>query len=707
MATAPDLDLIEEEAPEGLTILDILANPGENLAAVLPETELAKIGQRVVEDVERDLGSRGDWEDVYDRSVEIAMQVRKEKSFPWPNAANVKYPLLTVASIQFQARAYPAIVDGSNLVKGRVLGPDPTGEKRARADRIGQHMTWQLLYRMPGWEEETDRLLLMLPIMGCVFRKTWFDPVENANRSEIVSGKDFIIDYWAKSIESAPRYTQRLRYYPYEVSELIASEQWLPIAVDQDQDGKAQQDDEDGLVEFYEQHRLLDLDGDGFPEHYVVTANKDGEVARIVPCFGPENVKVAIAGQVLRLDELPPEALGMIERVVKIDRRQYFTKYSFIPAPDGSFYDIGFGALLYSISETIDTSLNQMLDAGALQNANGGFLGSGVNVRGGNFNFRLGEWKRVDVTGGMLKDNIVPLNAPGPSAVLFNLLGLLIESAKEITSVQDVMVGEGTANQPATTTLALIEQGTKVMSSIFKRIWRSFGQELRIMRRLNRDYLDEEEYFQLNDAEEAVQVGREDYADEDLDVIPVADPNQVSDMQKLTKAQAMMEVFNGDPLINQQKIRQNMLEALGARDIPAYFEVPPPQPDPKIMVDMGKVENQRKGEETKAVVAMATAADKFASAAERLAAIGLLPDAAILAAEAVEEGVSGDIEQPGRVPGMEGPPGDEGVPGAAPGAPMPPDGGMGGGGGIDPGAAGASGPVGPAFTDQVPGGGPI
>jgi hypothetical protein len=91
------------------------------------------------------------------------------------------------------------------------------------------------------------------------------------------------------------------------------------------------------------------------------------------------------------------------EKVVRIERRQYFTKYGFIPAPDGSFYDIGFGALLEDITATIDTTLNQMLDAGALQNAQGGFLGSGVNIKGGDMKFRLGEWKRVDVTAARLR----------------------------------------------------------------------------------------------------------------------------------------------------------------------------------------------------------------------------------------------------------------------------------------------------------------
>jgi chaperonin GroES len=115
-----------------------------------------------------------------------------------------------------------------------VLGPDPDGTKAARAERIGQHMTWQLLFRMAGWEEETDRLLLMLPITGCVFRKTYYDSIANANCSEMVSGEDFIINYWAKSLETAPRYTHVLRYYPYEVQEKIAAGIWLPVRVDHD-----------------------------------------------------------------------------------------------------------------------------------------------------------------------------------------------------------------------------------------------------------------------------------------------------------------------------------------------------------------------------------------------------------------------------------------------------------------------------------------
>jgi chaperonin GroES len=696
-----------DKRDEPLTFGDIFA-PGVNLADFLPDSELTRIGQLVIRDVDIDEKSREDWCKRYDRWLDVAMQTREAKNTPWANASNVKYPLLTVASIQFQARAYPAIIDSSNLVKGRVLGPDPDGTKRARADRIGQHMTWQLLYRMPGWEEDTDKLLLMLPITGTVIRKTFYDSIENANRSEMIPAKDFVINYMAKSLETAPRYTHVLHHYPYEVQEKVAAGLWRDIRVEADSD--AANDDEDAIVDFYEQHRTLDLDKDGYPEHYVVTTNKEGQVARIVPCFGPEDVTVmspALAKNV-KLSEIVEEGAEFPEglKIVRIGRRQYFTKYGFLPAPDGSFYDVGFGALLDDITQSIDTSINQMLDAGALQNAGGGFLGDGVKILGGEKGFRLGEWKRISSPGGLLKDNIVPLPAGGPSAVLFNLLGMLIEGAKDITAVQDVMVGEGTANQPATTTLALIEQGQKVMSGIFKRIHRAFGCELRILRRLNRDYLDEEEYFQLNDAEDAGQISREDYADEDLDVIPVSDPNAVSDMQKMARAQALM-MFNGDPLVNQLEIRRRVLEAIGERDTKVLLEVPPPAPDPKV-VEMGaKLDIAEKDAETRQIAAKGSAAKSVSDAAIALASVGLLSDAAALAQAGTDlglEAATGDENanpQPGGVPAMEGPSADAGVPELPGGAPGGLDPGMGLGSIDDGSGASAGGPVGPAGSDQL------
>jgi chaperonin GroES len=739
MATAPDLTLEQDEPPiaaEGLMLEDILS--GRNLAEMLDDEQLGTIGQRVVTDYELDLGSRGrneqgeGWEARYERNMKVAMQIKEDKVFPWAGASNSKSPILTIAAIQFNAEAYPVIVDGSNLVKGRVLGPDPDGAKRARADRIGQHMTWQLLYRMPGWEAETDRLLLILPIVGCMFRKTYYDSIENANCSEIVNGLDFVIDNDAKSIESAPRYTQVLHLYPYEVQGLVNAGLWLDVPRD---DEDSPQDDE-ALGDYYEQHRCLDLDEDGFPEHYVVTCTKEGKVARIVPCFGPESITIRRldTGATTRLKDLVEEAgqafpdpmdamhaaMQVAGPVVKIERRQYFTKYGFIPSPDGSFYDIGFGDLLDNVTGLIDRLHNQILDAATLANAQGGFIGSGVNVRGGNFAFRtVGEWKRVDAGGQDLRSQIVPLALPGPSPVSLSLLEMLYQQARDITSAQDVVAGRAPANQPATTTLALIEQAGQVRKGIFKRIWRAFGAELRILRRLNRDYLDEEEYFNLNDPQPEMgedgqpamdqdgnpamtttaKVGREDYQDDDLDVVPVADPSQVSDTHRMARAQAAFEMFANNPLVNQEWLIKRMLEALGATDTKEAMKVPQPPPPPEVMKIVGQLAIDKDKAASDAKRADADAAQKNMAAAVDATTIGLLEDAAILAAKAIGEPDA--AEQSGGIPGMGGEPPDAGLLGPPPQEANSPDGALGPGMGADPGGAGAGGPIGPAMETPL------
>lgn len=678
MATVPGTieDYDGEEEGSTRRITDIIA--ADRLIELLDDTELGRIGQRCLQGFEADLASRnqasdGDtWEKRYKRYLDIAMQVREQRVSPWPNASNIKFPLLTSAAVQFQARAYPAIVDGASLVKGRVLG-NPSPDKTERAERVGQHMTWQLLFDMPGWEEATDRLLLQLPIVGSVFRKTWHDPVQKRNESQTVTALDFVINYWAESIEAAPRYTHIMRFYPHECEERFRSGIWKKIPLPHVESAK--DDSETAPVEFLEQFCRIDLDGDDYPEPYIVTLCREtSSVVRIEPAFDEDTVTINNATQ----------------EVVRIDPKQYFTQYGFLPAPDGSFYHIGFGALLDDITAAIDKALNHMLDAGALQNAQGGFVGAGVNIRSGDLKFRLGEWKRVDVTGGTLRENIVPLNLPGPSAVLFNLLEMLIGAAKEITAVQDVLTGSApNANTPATTTLAQIEQATKVMTAIFKRIHRAFGQELRILFSLNRDFLDDKAYYALTD--QPGEVGRADYQDKDIDVVPVSDPTMVNDAQKAAKAQALM-VFMGNPLVNQQELVKRYLEATGQPNIDALLNKEPPPPDPKLLLDAASQENDRDKTMSEVRRNNASAAQAITAAAETAQRMNLLDDTVALVGAAVKLATdAADMEdngeplgQPGNAGGMEESPGNAGVPALPQGPTDGLDGGMGSGGGGEP-----------------------
>lgn len=726
MATAPIIDneeteVANDDTPGKITLAEILS--GKNLIELLDAGQVSKIGQDVIRDYRIDENSRTNWLNDYKKSLDLAMQVVEPKSFPWPNASNVKYPLLTVACIQFNAMAYPAIVDGSNLVKGRVLGPDPDGTKRERADRMGQHMSYQLLYKMDGWEEETDKLLLILPINGCVIRKSYYDKIRGTNCSDLIPAEDFVINYWAKSLNTAPRYTHVLHYYPYEARELIAAGLWVDVPISSDPvSDKVTSEDDDAAVDFFEQHRMIDLDDDGIQEHYVVTTTTEGQVARIVPCFDMSNVYMQVGGEVKKASDLTEQELDAPDHpIVRIERAQYFTKYGFIPAPDGSFYDIGFGKLLLNHGEAIDGTINRMMDAGALQNAQGGFIGAGVNIKSGDTRIRLGEWKRLDTGSVPLKDAVMPLNLPGPSPVLMQLLEMLISSARDITNSSDALTGNSPATEQPTTLLARIEQAQKVMKAVIKRIHRAFGCELRILRRLNKDFLDENEYFQLNDESDPeaprgqpgqapqqqpqMQIGRADYEDDDLDVIPVSDPTIVSDVQKMAKAQALM-AFNGDPLVNQLEVRQRYFEAIGEPDIKKLLAVPPPPPDPKMLIDGAKTAVAKKLADNATITAKANAAKVLSDAALTLESMGLTQDAAQLAAMATQLGGESDGDEhaggQGPVPAMDGQPTDGGLPQPPDAAPPMADGGMGQGppGGGLPGASGVGG-------DPSPTGGPV
>lgn len=730
MATLPENDTdtaSEEQEGEFHEVTEVSTQIGmleavkaPNLVPMLSEHDVNRIGYEATSEYQTDLASCEEFHKRYDRAMDMAMQKTRPKTFPWANASNVIFPLLTQAAIQFQARAYPAIIDGNAVVKGRVLGPDPEGVKAARAERIAAHMNWQFLNDVPGWEEDTDKLLLQLPIIGCVFRKTWRDPVRGQNNSETVSAKDFVVNIKTASMDKAPRYTHVQRYYPHEIEGLIRSGAWERAPYEGD-DGS----DPHSLVEVYEQFRLIDMDDDGLAEPYVVTCTPDGHVFRIVACYDMDSIFVAsdaFDGQ-KPLSEVMEALLGMgVEvlpdiRVVRVERKEYFTKYGFIPAPDGTFYDIGFGTLTDPLGAAVNTIINQLIDAGTLANMQGGFIAGGTKIKGGNMRFTPGEWKRVEgATSGPLRDNILPLQLPGPSATLFQLLGMLIEAVNGITSVSDILTGNQESQTAPTTALALIEQGQKVFTAIYQRIHRALGVEIGIMRRLNRDYLDEAEYFALNDVQG--QVGRSDYQDKDLDVQPISDPRAINDRVKMAKAQILMS-HNGDPLVNQQEIRQREFEAAGIDNIPKLLEVPEPQPDPKVMADAAKAKTDankaaaeirnKDAETAKTLIEAAKAAYELGMIVQdnniQTDAQRMLNEAMALADSVSgamkEQGNGGQSpDEPGRVPEMAGAAVDAGLPAVPAGLPGQPGEAMGGGGAPVPGgpeagadAGGVGGPV--------------
>ena len=573
--------------------------------------ELNVLAMRVSQDYEIDERSRIEWREKYRKWLDFAQQVVEEKQYPWPKASNVIYPLLTTASLQFAARAYPAIIRDSNVVKGKVIGDDngtpainpatgqpivlPTGEpmwkitpgaKQVRADLIGRHMSWQLLDEQEEWEPQTDRLLVVLAIVGTMFRKSYFDPALGRNVSETVDAIDLCVNYRAKSFETAPRQTEMVRLYPWEIEERIRAGLFLDENYGRDLNTTGNeadripvaQDDDDAAVTFLEQHRRWDLDGDGYAEPYIVTISRDSKkLARIRAGFDMEGILWSPRG-----------------RIIRVEKVQYYTKYGFIPSPDSVVYDLGFGHLLYPLNEAINTSLNQMFDAGHLQNVGGGFIGSGLSVNAGAMRFAMGEYKPVNVMGGAIRDNIYTMEFPGPSQVLMALLQFLVEAAERVASVKDVMVGDMPGdNTSGITTLAVIEQGLKVFSAIYKRVYRSLGYEFRKLYRLNRLYMPAVQGFGRSDDWQQIQ--RQDY-ELGSGVEPISDPQMVTDMQRLGRAQFLLN-FKDDPACNGIAIRAEAFKAAMIAQ-PERFLVPNPQPPAPVMLKSRELDIREKREMT-------------------------------------------------------------------------------------------------------------
>jgi len=548
-----------------------------NVAESLKEDKLQKIGDDAVSGYESDLLSRKPWEEDLKNWTDLALQIAAAKTFPWPNAANIKFPLLATAAMQFAARAYPTLVPSNGqVVKCKVVGYDQDGSKSMRADRISKHMSYQVLEQMDDWEEDMDKLLITLPIAGTCFKKTYWDAAKQKNCSKLVLPKTLVVNYFCRNMNDAERVTEVLFLTKRRITERKNQGVYLDVDLgDPTSNGddpttsvnKAFQldviDDDTTPYTILEQHTYLDLDEDGYAEPYIVTVDLNThKVLRIVPRFTQDDVIV-----------------NANNKVVSIEAIQYYTKYSFIPNPDGGFYDIGFGRLLGPINNSANTIINQLVDAGSLSNLQAGFIGKGLRIKMGESRFQPGEWKAVNAVGDDLKKQIFPLPVREPSQVLFNLLDLLLKSGKELASVAEIFVGKMPGqNTPATTTMATIEQGMKVFTAVYKRVYRSLTSEFRKIYRLNRQYMNPDEVVSVLD----VPAQQADYQGPEDDIIPGADPTAVSSQEKQAKVQALMQILQLGTL-DPMAVTQLYLEAHEIPESQKYLKQPsPPPPDPKM-----------------------------------------------------------------------------------------------------------------------------
>lgn len=544
-----------------------------NLTHLLDEKQLAMIGQQVVNGYRADEASREEWRDTVEQAMSIAKQIIEVKNTPWPNASNVKFPLITMAAIDFASRTIPEIIPNGNIVKVRVIGMDSDDSKYKRSMRVADFMSYQLSQESPDWEDGMDKLLQVLAVVGTAFKKTYYSELEKRFVSELCLPDKIVINHTVQSLETARRVTHVIELCQND----IISRQRQGM-YNEDIDPKLLRPetyvggDDDFSIDLLEQHCWLDLDDDGYKEPYIVTVHeRSGSVLRIVS----------------RVDSIKRNSRKEVYQIVP---KQYFTDFHFIRSPDGGFYSMGFGSLLLPLNDSVNTIINQLIDAGTLNNMQGGFIGRGIRIKNGEFKIKMGEWKCVDTqSGANLAQNIFPMPTKEPSSTLFSLLGMLIQIGKDLSSTTDVMKGKQPAQNVATGTInTLMEQGTKIFGAINKRVYRSLKKEYTKIYAINRDNLDNKYYKSVLDDEEADV--KKDFESENIDIAPVADPTMSSMAMRLNRGQIMSQLRTVNPRAVDTYILESM--QLDKSQIDTLLPAPDPNapPPPETQEIMAKIQ---------------------------------------------------------------------------------------------------------------------
>lgn len=660
-------DDLDQTTQSSIELLTQYAQTEGDLSSLLSEDVLNGLGNDVKEDWERDNESRQEWTTQCKNSLDKAAQSKTDaKDYPWASSSNVQYPILTVASQQFAARAYPAIVKGDEAVGVKVLGTMPpalpqdappeiqqvaqqAGEqyaaKQARAKRVKTWLNYSLFYKMPDWEGDMDILLNQVPITGMGFKKIYRCPVRKITMSEFVNPLRLTVPSDTVSLEYSPRITHDFDLYPYQIVAGMRSGLYREFDYDWNADSEEDQKLRIGL----EQYRLHDLDDDGIPEPYIVTVDSETcKVLRIEADYDMSDIKV------VDTEEGP--------KVVSIKRREHFVAFPFMPDPKGRFYAMGFGQLLAPLTDVINTALNELIDAGHAQNAGGGFIASGLRIQGAGqtnvLRFKPGEFKVVNSSAQDLRGQIFERTVPQPSQVLFNMLELCLGAAKDIASVKDVLTGEAPTNAPVGTTLALIEQGLQSFTALYKRIYRSLKKEFKLIYECESRYGDGETAQAYKDLLDDPRADfRADFDPKGDDIIPVSDPTVVTKAQALAKSQVIMNVSQAMPgVVNPQKAALRVFQAADI-DNPEELIAQPAEPGPMDKAALAVEETKAKLQDAQAQKALADAGKAQAGGLKEAAQAGAITgehEGRGLAHGAFAGGMASLEEQPGDPMGGQG-----------------------------------------------------
>ena len=566
-AIQPDIE-IEIEDPESVTIsmdgLEIEIEPAKeteddfnaNLADYIDEQDLASIASELIGDYDDDIASRKDWIQTYVDGLELLGMKLEERAEPWEGACGVYHPLLSEALVKFQSETMLSTFPASGPVKTVIIGKE-SPEKKDAAQRVQADMNYQLMDVMKEYRPEHERMLWGLGLAGNAFKKIYYDPHIERQVSMYVPAEDIVVPYGASDLESAERVTHVMRKTENELTRLQHAGFYRDVdlgtpnnILDEVEKKIAEKlgfkATTDHRYKILEMHVEIDLPGyehkdddgkeTGIALPYVVTIEKgSSEILAIRRNWDPE-------------DETH-------------QKRQHFVHYGYVPG--FGFYYFGLIHLVGAFAKSGTSLIRQLVDAGTLSNLPGGFKARGLRVKGDDTPIAPGEFRDVDVPSGSIKDNLLPLPYKEPSQTLYQLFNTIVEEGRRFANTADLQISDMSAQAPVGTTLAILERTLKTMSAVQARVHYSMKQELGLLKDIIAAYTPDE--YSYEPEEGTRRAKRSDY--DNVDVIPVSDPNASTMAQKIVQYQAVLQLAQTAPnLYNLPLLHRQMLDVLGIKD---------------------------------------------------------------------------------------------------------------------------------------------
>ena len=575
-------EMIEQE--DGSVLLNfeeqlqeqLQAEPDANLAEVLDERELMRIADDLIGLYMDDRSSRDDWEDSYVNGLGLLGIKYEEREEPFRGSSGVTHPVIAEAVTQFQAQAYKELLPSSGPVRTQIIGAT-NPEVEAQSERVKEFMNYQIIHVMDEFDPETDRLLFYLPLAGSAFKKVYFDDLLDRAVARFVPADDLVVPYNATDLNSAARITHVIRMPENDVRKFQAGGFYREVdLVPYDEDDKLrdkeralsgiQKTTDDKDCTLLEVHTDLDLPGF---EHISPLDNE------------PTGIKLPY---IVTLDEGSSKILSIRRNWREGDeffrKIPYFTHYKFLPGL--GFYGFGLLHMIGGLGRSATSILRQLIDAGTLANLPAGFKARGIRIRDADEPLSPGEFRDIDVPGGVLSQSILPLPYKEPSQTLMQLLGFVVDAGRRFAAIADMQVGDGNQQAAVGTTVALLERGSKVMSAVHKRLHYAQKLEFQMLARVFAESLPPMYPYNVWGAESLIK--QADF-DDRVDIMPVSDPNIFSMSQRLALAQTQLQLAQSNPQMhNLYEAYRRIYEAIGVPNIEGVLPTPtPPQPmDPAI-----------------------------------------------------------------------------------------------------------------------------